>query len=159
MSPEPWRAVGRCPGNPGAHLVVERGDVALVQERGGMHEHVVGIGEVPVPIARRRTEHVGQHPGVGTERVGVELQTLERRQDLEEHEPLRVGGMHQHIEVAVAPSQRRAEVGGVPGHVVRDDRYPQSGEPLGVPSPQGPAVPGRRTVLRRRSPKVAPSAV
>ena len=89
---------------PARHAVQDllgEGAEMLVAEQGrGVHGHASGVGEMTVAIARRRPEHVRERSRIVPQRIWIDAEPFGHPQRLEQHEPLRVGRMHEHVDVA-----------------------------------------------------------
>ena len=139
------------PGHARAHLVGQRAEVPVVEQGRRVHAHPVGVGEVAVAIARRGAQHVGEHAGVGPERVGVEAEPLDDRERLEQHEPLGVRRMHEHVDVAEAARSGVPRSARCPAMSARSIGTPSGRRPSRTAAPTSPPYKAA-AALARRSP-------
>ena len=123
VSPDPWRCPGIASGNVTfPDPVGEAGQVPVVEERRGMDAHRVRVRQVMIAITVRGREYQRQQVRVGTERIGVDAQPFDEREDLQQREPLAVRRHHPHVDISIASAERRADVRRVRGEVVHGDR-------------------------------------
>ncbi|GBC87447.1 hypothetical protein HRbin12_01453 [bacterium HR12] len=139
---------------PLAHRLGETRQVPLVEELPDGHPGEPRVGVVAVAIGGGGGEDLGEGGRVRAEGVGVDAEELHSREDLEEHEALRVGRHHAHVQVPVPRRQGRVELGLVPGEVVEGHRRADGAQPLDEALADGPAVqrggPEVRDPLQRR---------
>ncbi len=108
------------------------------------------VGVVPVAILRGGQEQGRERGRVGSERIGVDPEELDRGQHEREHEPLRVRGNHQDVQVAEPRPQRRAELRLVRAEVLERDRRARRPQPLHVAASDLAPVQHRGAVGRDR---------
>ena len=87
-----------------------------------MDAHRVRVRQVMIAITVRGREDQREQARVRAERIGVDAQPFDEREHLQQREPLAVRRHHPHVDVAIAPAERRADVRRVRGEVVHGDR-------------------------------------
>ena len=93
---------------------------------------MIGVGEVPVAVARARCEDPGDRPRLDAVRVGVDPKPFEQREDLEQDEPLRVGWDDRDVEVTERAAERREDERAVLRQILDRDRTAGIVEPADV---------------------------
>ena len=104
-------------------------EMTVLEQGRGVHVHPVGVREVPVTVPVGCVDHPRDPAGVRTVEVGLDPEALEKRQDLEQHEPLGVGRDDAHVPVPVRRTERREHARVVPREVVVADRRPAAWSP------------------------------
>ncbi len=75
-------------GEVATHLVAERSQMPVVEQGRHVGRHPVGVGQVTADVTKADEEHTRDRPGVGAERVGIEAESLDHREDLQQRVPL-----------------------------------------------------------------------
>ena len=113
-------------------LVSERREVPVVEQRGRVDQHAVGVGQVPISVHVGDLDDPRDRSGGRSVEIGVDPETFQQREELQQDEPLGGRRGDAHVQIAEGCAERGEQAGLVRAQVLDRDRRTSGGEPARV---------------------------